>query len=353
MSENIEKLRKRVRKRRLKTLAEWTGILVLSVAASTATYYFLIRRQFNHDVDKGFNQGYYQAQKDLVKGVDEYTLNSEFLFYNPSNYEEEKKALSKISFVEKDNIKNAPKTSLDSIVKNSISIGRTTEMPRDTHWFGKSPSYEELHEEPFTMLFNYKGAANGLLVSNQGHILTDLHVVENLDLNGDNRFYVSKEDGTSFYIKGILAYSKAYDLALLKSNMKVDINPIVLLSEQTLESGSKVFTIGRINNQSTSYRNHQITIESELEHFTSTGVYLGTYPIISSKNGGILVKALAIDNGARKGYSGSVVVNSNGQILGILSIGSTTRSYAAESSKMYGLVSFYLSQLAKSQQEKQ
>ena len=93
---------------------------------------------------------------------------------------------------------------------------------------------------------------SGVIVTDEGHIITNYHVVEGSKseellvfvYEGIHIFDKLIENGNYKTVK-ILATDKSKDLALLKINEKIDkINPIYLAYDEDISIGTQVFAIG-------------------------------------------------------------------------------------------------------------
>ncbi|SHJ49733.1 S1C family serine protease [Tepidibacter formicigenes] len=138
---------------------------------------------------------------------------------------------------------------------------------------------------------------SGVIINNEGRIITNNHVVDGLD-----EIYVVTYDGNVY--KAELLYSdKEMDLGLLKIN-RTDLKPIKLANENEIKVGDEVIAIG--TPLSFGYRNS-----------ASKGIISGlNRPVDRSYT------YLQTDASINPGNSGGPLVNMNGELVGINTLGS-------------------------------
>ena len=105
------------------------------------------------------------------------------------------------------------------------------------------------------------------------------------------------EDGTMFEIDSVLAYEPKYDVAIIRTKAKTDINPLPIAFTANLEKGEKVVAIGS---------------PLGLLNTVSTGVFSG-YNDTGSMNE--IQFSASISNGS----SGGALFNNAGEVIGITS----------------------------------
>ena len=306
--------------------------------------------------EKGNIEGADKANKDLVESIDhEFIFNSAFLLENKLDYKKEKDALSSVNFISDENDKSGH--SIDSLFKNSVMLSNvffpTLSIENIIY---KLWEFKGRKKDIKPRIWYSNGWSNGFLLSSGGHILTALHVVKDKKFHDYHKLVVMNENKNVFDVAGVLAYSEKYDLALLKSDLKVkDISPITLLSEKALNEGIKIYNIGRVVNESVNYKFNKDSFKIKnkqgikLERYTSTGYYKGFKPRITFSEDGqvILSSAVLTDRFSRGGYSGSVIADRKGRIIGVHSLNDGLISYASPASKINELIKFYLSSLEK------
>lgn len=85
---------------------------------------------------------------------------------------------------------------------------------------------------------NNIGKASGIIVSSDGYILTNYHVI-----NGANSAAVTLSDGTKYQVSKVVGYDSARDDALLKINTD-NLTPAVLGDSDKINNGDKIYAIG-------------------------------------------------------------------------------------------------------------
>ena len=162
-------------------------------------------------------------------------------------------------------------------------------------------------------IFPIEGVGSGILIDNQGHILTNYHVVDHT-----RRLKVTIYNGKTFNAK-VIGTDKLTDLALLKiefdSNSPNNIN----------NNNSNINTLDTIPSaewgDSDSLRVGQIAIAVG-NPFGLTGGPTVTTGIISSLNRNIefedgILELVQTDAAINPGNSGGPLVNTNGEIIAI------------------------------------
>ncbi len=152
-------------------------------------------------------------------------------------------------------------------------------------------------------IFPIEGVGSGIIIDNQGHILTNYHVVDHA-----RRLKVTLNDGKTFNAK-VIGTDKLTDLAVLKienpnnNNATIDFIPSIELGDSdSLRVGQIVIAIGN--------------------PFGLTGGPTVTTGIISSLNRNIefeegILELVQTDAAINPGNSGGPLVNTNGQVIAI------------------------------------
>jgi serine protease Do len=197
--------------------------------------------------------------------------------------------------------------SLSGLVKRltpsvvNISTTNTTKFGMTPH---RSP-FGERGDDPFEEFFNRffgelpqrefkrKGLGSGFIISEDGYIITNNHVVEKAD-----DIKVILEDGES-YKANIIGKDPKTDLALLKIEPKHKLNAVNLGRSNTLEIGDWVVAIGN---------------PFGLGHTVTTG-------IVSAKGRSLGLGAyddfIQTDAAINPGNSGGPLFNLNGEVVGV------------------------------------
>lgn len=197
--------------------------------------------------------------------------------------------------------------SLSGLVKRltpsvvNISTTNTTKFGMAPH---QSP-FGERGDDPFEEFFNRffgelpqrefkrKGLGSGFILSDDGYIITNNHVVEKAD-----DIKVILQDGES-YKANIIGKDPKTDLALLKIEPKNKLNAVTLGRSNTLEIGDWVVAIGN---------------PFGLGHTVTTG-------IVSAKGRSLGLGAyddfIQTDAAINPGNSGGPLFNLNGEVVGV------------------------------------
>ena len=93
-----------------------------------------------------------------------------------------------------------------------------------------------------TKLFN-GGSKNevvgsGIIISNDGYIITNLHVIEG------KRIIEVEMDSGQVYPASLIGFDQRSDLAVIKINPKVDLTPIEVSNSSSVQMGDQVIAIG-------------------------------------------------------------------------------------------------------------
>ena len=134
---------------------------------------------------------------------------------------------------------------------------------------------------------------SGVIVSEQGFILTNLHVVDTLFDAFDTEVTVSDGRRTP---ATVIAWDKANDLAVLHINMD-DLAPIAIGDDKQLEVGDIVFAIGYPRNIGQSVSQG---IVSALTHNPNSSISI-----------------IQTDAAINPGNSGGALIDTNGKLVGL------------------------------------
>lgn len=146
-----------------------------------------------------------------------------------------------------------------------------------------------------------QGAGTGIIISKDGLILTNKHVVE-----GGSSFEVVTSDGKSYKDVKLIAKDPVNDIAFLKVSGVSDFAPAEIGDSSKMQVGSFVVAIGNALGQ------YQNTV--------TTGVISGkSRPITATDGGGSesLQNLFQTDAAINPGNSGGPLVNIDGQVIGI------------------------------------
>ena len=157
-----------------------------------------------------------------------------------------------------------------------------------------------------TSAFNDKHIGSGVIISDDGYIVTNLHVI-----SGIQNFVVETNDGINL-AANLIGFDKRSDLAILKVSKKNELsfNSIIFAKKNSIGVGDKVYAIG--------------------DPF-GLGLTV-TSGIVSANNrntGNPYLELIQTDAAVNPGNSGGALVNENGELVGITSkIFSTTGSFS-------------------------
>ena len=149
-----------------------------------------------------------------------------------------------------------------------------------------------------------QGAGTGIIVSSNGYILTNTHVVD-----GASTVSVVLYDGTSYDSAEVIATDPLNDIAFLKIDGADNLTAAELGDSKTLNIGQQVIAIGNALGQ---YQNS-----------VTSGIISGTNRTItasssdSSTDTETLTDMIQTDASINSGNSGGPLVNAKGQVIGI------------------------------------
>jgi len=176
--------------------------------------------------------------------------------------------------------------SVVSKVSPSVVSVITTTQTR-TPYYGGSQSEE--------------GAGTGIIVSKDGYILTNKHVVNGVDTVG-----VVLADGTKYDNVKVLGVDPLNDVAFLKIPDVHDLTAAELGDSTSVRVGQKVIAIGNSLGQ--------------YENTVTSGIISGTNRQVSAQSGAsveTLTDLIQTDAAINPGNSGGPLLNLQGQVIGI------------------------------------
>lgn len=150
-----------------------------------------------------------------------------------------------------------------------------------------------------------QGAGTGIIISGDGYILTNKHVVD-----GSGNFKVITSDGTVHDSVKLIGTDPLNDLAFLKVDGVTDLTPAVLGDSSSVRIGENVVAIGNSLGQ--------------FQNTVTSGIISGTgRPITAGSEGGNgqnsenLTDLIQTDAAINPGNSGGPLTNLSGQVIGI------------------------------------
>ena len=165
-----------------------------------------------------------------------------------------------------------------------------------------------------TNYFGYQttaaAAGSGFILTQDGYILTNYHVVEN-----SNSIKVTTYDGTA-YDAQLIGYDESNDIAVLKVDA-TDLTPVVLGDSDTLNVGDTVVAIGNPL--------------GELTFSLTTGAVSAlNRPVTFST--GTTMNLIQTDCAINSGNSGGALFNMYGEVIGITNAKYSSSSSSSEAS---------------------
>ncbi|MBF0424167.1 MAG: magnetochrome domain-containing protein, partial [Magnetococcales bacterium] len=174
----------------------------------------------------------------------------------------------------------------------------------------KAPTADGLQfANPFSGI-SQESIGSGIIVTAEGHVLTNFHVVEN---SKNIVVMVYNATGDKSYFADVVARDNTRDLALLTIEPSAPLKPAALGDSEKAQIGDSVITIGS---------------PFGLNHSVSKGIVSGKRKVVNI--GGVLHKGLIqTDAAINRGNSGGPLVDGQGWVIGInTAIYTTTSAFA-------------------------
>jgi serine protease Do len=157
----------------------------------------------------------------------------------------------------------------------------------------------------YNQQYEQEGAGTGMIVSSNGYIMTNKHVVD-----GADKVTVVLPDGKSYKNVEVLGSDPLNDVAFLKIKDVTGLPAITLGDSKTIRIGQSVVAIGNALGQ---YQNS-----------VTSGIVSGTgRPVVASSDGTAdgesesLTDLIQTDAAINSGNSGGPLLNLKGQVIGI------------------------------------
>ena len=144
-------------------------------------------------------------------------------------------------------------------------------------------------------------SGTGFIVSSDGYILTNYHVIE-LAAQNSKDVNVILRDGTR-YVASIVGYEKYNDVAVLKIDAE-GLTPVTFGNSSSIAVGDLVYAVGNPL--------------GELDFSMSTGHVSALDRLITSDESGVAINMFQIDAAVNSGNSGGPVYNAAGEVIGIV-----------------------------------
>ena len=141
-----------------------------------------------------------------------------------------------------------------------------------------------------------QGSGSGSVIDEQGHVLTNYHVIEGADT------LTVSFGGEKTYPARLVGGDADTDLAVLQVNGAPRLNVVPLGDSDRLTVGQKVLAIGN---------------PFGLDRTLTTGVISGLQRPIEARNGRIIEGAIQTDASINPGNSGGPLLDSQGRMIGI------------------------------------
>ncbi len=149
-----------------------------------------------------------------------------------------------------------------------------------------------------------EGAGTGIVVSKDGYILTNKHVIP----TGTSKVRVVMHDGTTYNDVNVVGRDPINDIAFLKVNGSKDMTPAKIGDSSKLVVGNKVVAIGNALGE------FQATVTQGIVSGVNRSVTAGSESDGSSEN---LSNLIQTDAAINPGNSGGPLVNISGEVIGI------------------------------------
>jgi S1-C subfamily serine protease len=139
---------------------------------------------------------------------------------------------------------------------------------------------------------------SGIVLDDQGHILTNNHVIE-----GANKIQVKLGESDKEYTAEVVGTDPASDLALLKVSAPTgELDPLTLGDSSKMEVGDPVVAIGN---------------PFGLDRTVTSGIVSALQRQIQAPNGFSIDNVIQTDAAINPGNSGGPLINSAGEVIGI------------------------------------
>lgn len=146
-----------------------------------------------------------------------------------------------------------------------------------------------------------EGAGTGIIISGDGYVLTNKHVV-----SGSQGLAVVASDGTTYNDVKVVGTDPLNDLAFVKINGVKDLKAATIGDSSSVRIGQKVVAIGNSL--------------GEFQNTVTSGIISGTGRPISAQEGNSvenLTDLIQTDAAINPGNSGGPLTNLSGQVIGI------------------------------------
>ena len=154
-----------------------------------------------------------------------------------------------------------------------------------------------MREGLFRLALPAEGAGSGAIISTEGHILTNNHVIE-----GAKRIQVTLFNGESFSAKPV-GTDPVNDIAVIRIEApEEDLYPVELGDSDTVRVGMRVFALGN---------------PFGLERTMSLGIISSLNRTLEIQENWVIKSIIQIDASINPGNSGGPLLDSHGRMIGI------------------------------------
>jgi S1-C subfamily serine protease len=145
-----------------------------------------------------------------------------------------------------------------------------------------------------------QGTGSGFLWDDQGHVVTNFHVVQDAVRTGGSARVTLEDDAFDASVVGV---AEDQDLAVLKIGAPPDkLVPIRIGTSRTLQVGQKVYAIGN---------------PFGLDHTLTTGIVSALGRTIPAVSGTTIFDVIQTDAAINPGNSGGPLLDSGGRLVGV------------------------------------
>ena len=137
------------------------------------------------------------------------------------------------------------------------------------------------------------GSGSGFLVEDRTTLVTNYHVVE----NACYLLVITQDNQVGAVADAVLAYDVDMDLAVLRCDREVEVQPLVLGNSETVKQGDKIYAAG-----------YPLGIANTLSDGIVSSMYVDKFG----------VEMLQITAPISHGSSGGALLNENGQVVGVV-----------------------------------
>ncbi len=153
-----------------------------------------------------------------------------------------------------------------------------------------------LERDFFMRLIPSEGAGTGVIISREGFIITNDHVIDDAQ-----EIRVTLSDGTELRAE-LIGTDPSSDIAVIKVRPPFDLKPATLGNSDSLKPGHMAIAIGN---------------PFRLENTVTMGVISALNRTLDAKNGFIIRGIIQTDAAVNPGNSGGPLLNSRGEVIGI------------------------------------